>query len=40
VIGNVDGVSGQDEAIDTYFAGMVFPVTVVGATVMGRKPGG
>jgi len=28
------------EAIDAYFAGMVFPITVVGATVMGRKPGG
>lgn len=27
------------EAIDTYFAGSVFPATVVGAVVTGRKPG-
>jgi SAM-dependent methyltransferase len=27
------------EAIDTYFAGSVFPATVVGAVVIGRKPG-
>lgn len=27
------------EAIDTYFAGAVFPATVVGAAVTGRKPG-
>jgi ubiquinone/menaquinone biosynthesis C-methylase UbiE len=27
------------EAIDTYFRGRVFPVTIVGAVVRGRKPG-
>jgi hypothetical protein len=26
------------EAIDTYFSGSVFPATVVGAVVTGRKP--
>jgi ubiquinone/menaquinone biosynthesis C-methylase UbiE len=27
------------EAIDTYFAGSVFPATIVGAVVTGKKPG-